>query len=239
MPKSIISEGKTTKEAIDNGLAKLKISKDMVDVKILDNEEKRSFFSILSPRVVKVELTVKENINRDMKKPESTTIVISKDFTINKPTDASIKEAIFNIEEFIKKWIVILNINIKYDIKVDGPYVKVNITGDDLNHLIGYRGEVLNSIQNLFTSIANKNINEKVRILVDIENYREKRGKTLEDLAEKIAKTVIRNGKTITLEPMSSFERKIIHTKLQSNTKVRTESVGEEPYRKVVISLNK
>ena len=109
--------------------------------------------------------------------------------------------------------------------------------GEDVNHLIGYRGENINALQTILTAIANKNAMAKIRLYLDIAGYREKRVKTLEELAEKIARTVIRTGKPVTLEPMTAYERKIIHTKLQNHSKVETISKGEEPYRKVVIKL--
>ena len=115
----------------------------------------------------------------------------------------------------------------------------VNINGENVNHLIGYRGETINALQVLISSIANKKSSAKIRIFVDVAGYKEKRVKTLEDLAEKISKTVERTGKSITLEPMTAYERKIIHTKLQENNKVKTFSKGEEPHRRVVITLNK
>ena len=89
----------------------------------------------------------------------------------------------------------------------------------------------------ILTAIANKKSTQKIRVYLDIAGYREKRIKTLEDLAEKLARTVERTKKSVTLEPMTAYERKIIHTKLQNNSKVKTFSKGEEPYRKVVISL--
>ena len=94
-------------------------------------------------------------------------------------------------------------------------------------------------MQNILTAIAGKGINNKVRVILDIEGYKERREKTLEDLAEKIAKTVVRTKKSITLEPMQAYERKIIHSKLQENDKVETTSIGEEPHRKIVVSLKK
>ena len=93
--------------------------------------------------------------------------------------------------------------------------------------MIGYRGENINAFQTVLSAIANKKSTAKIRVYLDIEGYREKRIKTLEDLAEKIART----------EPMTAYERKIIHTKLQTHNKVKTFSKGEEPYRKVVITL--
>ena len=103
--------------------------------------------------------------------------------------------------------------------------------------MIGYRGEVLNSLQNILNNIACKNSKEKLKVILNIGNYRDKRTKDLEVLADKIARSVIKNGKSITLEPMIAYERKVIHTKLQENDKVKTYSVGEEPHRKVVIDL--
>ena len=92
-------------------------------------------------------------------------------------------------------------------------------------------------MQSILTAIAGKEIQNKVRVILDIEGYKEKREKTLEDLAEKVAKTVIRTQKPVKLEPMQAYERKIIHSKLQQNNKVETNSIGEEPHRRVVISL--
>ena len=89
------------------------------------------------------------------------------------------------------------------------------------------------------SAIAGKGIGCRVRVILDIENYREKRKKTLEDLAEKIAKTVVKTRKSVKLEPMQAYERKIIHSKLEQNSKVETISVGEEPYRRVVVSLKR
>ena len=109
----------------------------------------------------------------------------------------------------------------------------------NLGFLIGYRGETLYAFQNILSSIASKGVENKVRIILDIEGYKAKREKALEDLAEKLEKTVIKTKKSVTLEPMQAYERKIIHTKLQDSTKVETRSIGEEPRRRVVISLKR
>ena len=92
-------------------------------------------------------------------------------------------------------------------------------------------------MQNILSAIAGKGIQNKVRVILDIEGYKNKREKTLEDLAEKVARTVIKTRKPVKLEPMQAYERKIIHSKLQQNLKVETTSVGEEPYRRIVVSL--
>ena len=107
----------------------------------------------------------------------------------------------------------------------------------NLGYLIGYRGETLYALQNIFSAIAGKGIENRVRVILDIEGYKAKREKTLEDLAEKVAKTVMRTKKPIKLEPMQAYERKIIHSKLQQNARIDTTSVGEEPHRRIVVSL--
>ena len=228
MSKTIISQGKTTNEAIENGLKELKVSKDMVEIKVIE-EEKRSFYNILAPRVVKVELTVKENIKQQEQKEEK------KQKKINQNRE-EIEKGLENIKGFLDKF---LNKDLKYTAEIKEYDIYVEITGENLNYLIGYRGENINAMQTILSSIANKTSTSKIRVYLDIAGYREKRIKTLEDLAEKIARTVVRTGKEITLEPMTAYERKIIHTKLQENDMVETNSIGEEPYRRIVISLKK
>lgn len=225
---SVIAEGKTTAEAIENGLKQLNVSKDKVNIKVLENAEKRSFFSILAPRVVKVELTLKDVKEHYAPMQEH----------VNQITPEQIEIAKKNLTVFLDEFSTKFE-DFDYDIKVNGNDINVELKGNDLSKLIGYRGETLNSIQIVMSTIANKNVMGKVRIILDIAGYREKRKKVLEDLADKISKTVIKTGKTIMLEPMPAYERKIIHTRLQNNEKVKTFSKGEEPYRKIVISKNK
>ena len=229
MGKTIISEGKTTTEAIEKGLKELGVSKDKVEIKILE-EEKRSFYSILSPRVVKVELTLKEeNQEKTVQK-----VKIKNEEKKHNENMQEIEKAVEDVNIFLNSFLK-ENVIKKVEIKDFDIYVDIN--GENLNYLIGYRGETINAIQVLLTTIANKKSTQKIRVYLDIAGYREKRIKTLEDLAEKLARTVERTKKSVTLEPMTAYERKIIHTKLQNNSRVKTFSKGEEPYRKVVISL--
>ena len=229
MQNSIISEGKTTTEAIDNGLKKLNVSKDKVEIKVLENTDKRSFFSILTPRVVRVELKLKE----DVKKEKTERNIIKREYDTN---IEEIENAKKEIEVFLNSFITKIDSNLKYEIKIEDYAILVQINGEKSGVLIGYRGETLNSLQNIISAIANKKSSAKVKVLLDIEGYRAKREKTLEELAEKVAKTVLRTGKSITLEPMSPYERKIIHNKLQKNNKVETYSIGENDNRRVVIA---
>lgn len=234
MLKSIISEGKTTNEAIEKGLKELNVKKNMVDIKVLQNEEKRSFFNILAPRVVKVEITVKEELEKNENQNEDK--LLKKQENRN-ADEKELEIAKKNISEFLENFLN--NISEKkynYTVEINNNDIRVNITGEDSGFLIGHRGDVLNSLQTIVSSIANKNSKSKIRVLLDIENYRTARKETLENLAIKVAKTVQKTGKSITLEPMGAYERKIIHSKLQDNKNVKTHSIGEEPRRKVVIS---
>ena len=228
MEKTIISEGKTTNEAIENGLRKLNVTKDCVEIKVLESEDKRSFFSILSPRVVKVEMTLKEKVVIDHKP--------KREVELNQAEQNKAKE---NLENFLKDFVLQLPKEAKYEIESTANSIKVNITSENLGYLIGYRGETLYALQNILSAIAGKGIENRVRVILDIEGYKAKREKTLENLAEKVAKTVIRTRKPIKLEPMQAYERKIIHSKLQKNAKVETISEGEEPHRRIVVSLKK
>lgn len=231
MAKSIISEGKTTNEAIEKGLKQLNVSKKMVDIKVLESEDKRSFFSILAPRVVKVEMTLKE---KEEEETQTKQIKQKKEIVL---TEEEQEKAEKNIEKFLKQLKTNLQENISYQIEKSEEAIKVSLNGEGRGFLIGYRGETLYAMQNIISSIAGKGIQNRIRVILDIEGYKEKREKTLEDLAEKVAKTVIKTKKSVKLEPMQAYERKIIHSKLQQNSQVETISIGEEPYRRVVISL--
>ena len=230
MDKTIIAEGRTTNEAIENGLKQLRVSKDKVEIKVLENEEKRSFFSILAPRVVKVEMTLKEE------KAEKKEIKPKKIIELSEEEQEKAEE---NVKTFMEEIIKELPENTTYEIHKDKTGLNVEISNENLGFLIGYRGETLYAFQSILSAIAGKEIDKKVRVILDIEGYKEKKKKTLEELAEKVAKTVIKTRKPVKLEPMQAYERKIIHSKLQQNDKVQTESIGEEPNRRIVISLKK
>ena len=236
MSEGRIFEGKTTNEAIENGLKQLNVSKNQVDVKVLKDEDKRSFFSILAPKVVKVELTVKENADKQTNSETKREFKEKKEIVI---TDQELEKAQKNLNKFLDEVIETNKFDITYKIYIKEKMLNVEISGKDSGILIGYRGETLGALQNILSAIANKEIENKVVVLLDIENYKEKREKTLEELANKIAKTVIRTRKSITLEPMQAYERRIIHSALQSNELVETSSIGQEPRRRVVISLKK
>ena len=229
MGRSIIAEGKTTNEAIENGLKILKISKDKVNIKILEQEDKRSFFSILAPRIVKVEITIKDQFDN------MTVENVKKEY--KDPSMEEIQKAESNVKKFMDEFINSLKIEAEYKISTDNRGLVISLSGENTAFLIGYRGETLYSMQNILSSVASKDQEDRIRVILDIEGYKQKREKTLEDLAERMAQRVIKTKKSVTLEPMKAYERKIIHSKLQNDGKVATKSIGEEPKRKVVIYL--
>ena len=216
MPKTIIAEGKTSTEAIEKGLKELKATRSQVDVKILE-EKKKSFFSILDPHVVKVELTLRED-------------------SIPEKKEKNIEDADKAVENFLNNFLNKISSNIEYTVKNENGLVYVNIKGEDSTRLIGYRGEALNALQTLLTTVASKNREESVKVILDIGNYKDARKKTLEELARKVEKTVKKTVKSVTLEPMNAYERKILHTELQDSEFVKTYSVGEGDRRRVVIA---
>lgn len=116
-------------------------------------------------------------------------------------------------------------------------YIFIDISGKDTGTIIGKRGQTLDSIQYLTNLVLNKNKEEYQRVILDAENYRTKREKTLEQLAHRLAGKVIRTGRTQKLEPMNPYERKIIHTALQDDSRVTTRSEGKDPYRRVIVEL--
>ena len=118
-------------------------------------------------------------------------------------------------------------------------FVTLDLIGKDLGILIGRRGETLDALQYLTNLTVSRHFDERSKFVLDVEGYRKKREETLEHLAKKLAERVKESGKNLSLEPMSPYERRIIHTVLQSDEQVRTFSEGEEPFRKVVIAKKK
>lgn len=223
MSNSIISEGHTTSEAIEKGLKILNTTREKVDIKILE-EEKRSFFSILEPRIVKVEMKIKDNVDNIDEKEKISEEEIKK-------VEEGIKTFLYDI--FGKMQIN----NFKFNMFYKNEYLNISLEGENVNYLIGYRGETLNAIQTIISAYVSSTLHSRVKAVIDINRYKEKRKVILEDLAVKMANKAIKTGRNVTLEPMQPYERKIIHSKLQNNNRVRTHSIGENQNRRVVIEL--
>ncbi len=141
------------------------------------------------------------------------------------------------IEKFLKD--IFSEMELEVDIKITetAEKVMVELSGENMGILIGRRGETLDALQYLASVVANKGGEGYKKVMVDTENYRQKREETLVRLAHRVADRVIRYNKSVTLEPMNPYERRIIHSALQDNKSIETYSVGEEPNRKVVIAL--
>lgn len=141
------------------------------------------------------------------------------------------------INDFLNGIFRVLDIDAEILIKKSGDTAKVKIMGDSAGQLIGRRGESLDALQLLLGLAVNKAHTEYVKVLLDIEDYREKREQSLIRYANKMARTAAKQRKNIKLEPMNPYERRIVHSALQNDTYVTTYSEGEDPYRKVVISV--
>lgn len=143
--------------------------------------------------------------------------------------------------EFLNSVFNAMGISVEIDVKLneeDGE-LEIDLSGDEMGILIGKRGQTLDSLQYLLSLVVNKESNEYLRVKLDTENYRERRKETLETLAKNIAYKVKRTRRSVSLEPMNPYERRIIHSALQNDKYVFTRSEGEEPFRHVVIALKR
>ena len=144
------------------------------------------------------------------------------------------------VESFLKDTLKAMGMEVELTSKIDEDgSLSVEMKGDNMGILIGKRGQTLDSLQYLSNRVANKHQSGYVRVKLDTENYRARREETLKHLAKNIAHKVKRNRRPVALEPMNPYERRIIHSALQSDPYVTTHSEGEEPYRKVVVTLKR
>lgn len=202
---------KTVNEAITEACTKLGVTSDKIDVEIID-EGSTGFLGIGSkPAVIKVAV---------------------------KKEEISLEDAAKNfLNDVFASMNMVVVINVTYN--EDKKEMDIDLSGDEMGVLIGKRGQTLDSLQYLVSLVVNKNTDEYVRVKVDTENYRERRKETLENLAKNIAYKVKRTRRSVSLEPMNPYERRIIHSALQNDRYVTTHSEGEEPFRKVIVTLKK
>ena len=132
---------------------------------------------------------------------------------------------------------MVVVVNAKYD--EDSRNLNIDLSGDEMGVLIGKRGQTLDSLQYLVSLVVNKETDEYIRVKVDTEDYRNRRRETLENLAKNIAYKVKRTKRPVSLEPMNPYERRVIHSALQNDKFVTTHSEGEEPFRRVVVTLKR
>ncbi len=144
-------------------------------------------------------------------------------------------------KNFLKDVFEAMEMNVVVDVKYneEEKNMDIDLSGDEMGVLIGKRGQTLDSLQYLVSLVVNKESEDYIRVKVDTENYRQRRKETLENLAKNIAYKVKRTKRTVSLEPMNPYERRIIHSALQNDKYVNTHSEGDEPFRRVVVTLKK
>lgn len=181
--------------------------------------------------------TVKDQVNQDSleKHTSEKSIAVKKEVELAKVEDQT-KEACEKFICDVLKAMDMKDVRVTSSIDEEGA-LSINMEGSDMGILIGKRGQTLDSLQYLANRVANKMQEGYVRVKLDTEDYRRRRKETLENLAKNIASKVKRSRRTVSLEPMNPYERRIIHSALQSDPAVSTHSEGEEPYRRVVVTL--
>jgi|LGOV01.1.fsa_nt_gb spoIIIJ-associated protein len=209
--ESVKKSGKTVEEALRYALARLGVEREEVEIKIIQKPEK-GLLGIIGRKDAIIEVIKK--INKEVN-------------IVDEVKDV--------LDRLLKNMGIIANLEIEEKEKS----IYVDISGDDMALVIGRRGETLDSLQYLLSLAINKNKDEYVRILLDAEEYRMKRKKTLQNLARRLAKKAKTKKSDIVLEPMNPYERRIIHSTLQNIFGINTISRGKDPYRKVVICYNK
>ncbi len=149
--------------------------------------------------------------------------------------DAEDHEALTFLKDVTEK----MGLSLDFKLKTGNDVVYIEMNGKDSGTVIGKRGQTLDAIQYLTSLVVNRESEKYIKVVIDAENYRAKRQKTLEQLANRLASKVIKTKRYVRLEPMNPYERKIIHATLQKNPNIITRSEGEEPYRRVIIELKK
>ena len=182
------------------------------------------------------EKPVKEKAVKEDTAAENTPAPVKEKQELAKVEDQTIKA----VEEFVQDTLKAMNMDVEITSSIDEDgALCVDMKGEHMGILIGKRGQTLDALQYLANRVANKHQDGYVRVKLDTENYRARREETLKHLAKNIAHKVKRNRRPVALEPMNPYERRIIHSALQSDPYVTTHSEGEEPYRKVVVTLKK
>ncbi len=249
---------KTVEEAVAAALKELNITAEEAVIEVLE-EGKKGFFGMFS-KDAKVRVTAKEVVVEETvvetAAPEAAPVVetvVETEVKEEAPADVEERaarepkkfvvsdESVAKAREFLQKLFNAMKIEVvmeKFVNKNDGS-VTFKLHGADMGILIGKHGQTLDSLQYLTNLVANKNSAERVRVIIDVEDYRDRRIETLNRLAYRLADKVKRSGERVSLEPMNPHERKIIHMALQNDRRVTTLSEGDEPYRHVVIELKK
>lgn len=239
-------------EAIENGLEQLGLTEDMVEIEILDNGS-RGLLG-LGGRQSRVRLTVKsfetliDEHEPDFDEGEFKETEVSDTVSVHAIDTADLSEEDQHNVKSVQSVVVELLERMRVKAEVSAKYIEplddkdqrvvlVDIEGKDLSILIGRRSETLNALQYITGLIVSKELGHWVPLLIDVQGYRNRRERQLRQLGRRMAEQAVQSGRKQTLEPMPANERRLIHLELRDHPLVFTESVGEEPYRKVTITL--
>ncbi len=206
------------------------------NVKEDDVKEHQAEEAAKKEEAVREEKTEKEEASANAKEEKSEPVSVKEKELLAKVEDETIRY----VEQFVKDTLKAMDMDVEITTSIDKDgALYVDMKGENMGILIGKRGQTLDSLQYLANRVANKHQSGYVRVKLDTENYRARREETLKHLAKNIAHKVKRNRRPVILEPMNPYERRIIHSTLQSDPYVTTHSEGEEPYRKVVVTLKR
>lgn len=233
----ILVTGKSIEEARKNAAAQLGADVDEVMIEVIENATSGFFGIITKPCKIAAWIEGDEEevieapkpVEKKEEKPKKKERAIAQDKTEGEKI----------AREFLESTLSQMGIEASLEISQTEDALEIVVSGENMGRVIGKRGETLDAIQYLTSLVVNKDKDEYIRINLDSENYREKRTLALERLADKVADKVLRNKRNLTLEPMNAFERRVIHSRLQGNEKLTTYSIGEEPSRRIVVSLAK
>lgn len=240
-------KGKTVDDAITEACQVLTVTSDKLEYEVIEKGSTGILGFGSKPAVIKARVKedkpvktekkqVKEEVKTEKKVEKSEEKVQKKEFKSDKNSKV---EPAADPKEFLENVFKAMDMSVNIDVKQEGNEINIELSGDDMGVLIGKRGQTLDSLQYLTSLVVNKGTSEYIRVKVDTEDYRKRRKETLENLAKNLAYKVKRTKKPVSLEPMNPYERRVIHSALQNDKYVSTHSEGEEPYRKVVITLNK
>ena len=248
--------GKTVEDAITEACTKYTVTSDRLEYEVVDKGNSGFLGLNSKPAVIKArvksegssESEVKEVKEEPVKEAAKTETVEVKEEVSEQKTedikelsDADEEKIDAQIKKFLTDVFKAMDMEVKITTKFNKAEasVDVDLEGSDMGVLIGKRGQTLDSLQYLLSLVVNKDSNEYIRIKVDTEDYRKRRKETLENLAKNLSYKVKRTRRPVSLEPMNPYERRIIHSALQNDKYVTTHSEGEEPYRRVVITLKR
>ena len=237
---------KTVQDAITNACQHFTVASDSLEYEVVEEGSSGFLGFNAKPAVIKARVLVKEaDLHNLSNFVSGVLLTIAIGVTLISGMVMGINFMVQSVEDKAKDFLkdVLASMNIPATVEAtyseEEKTLEVVLNGEDMGVLIGKRGQTLDSLQYLVSLVVNKGTSEYIRVKVDTENYRERRKLTLENLAKNIAFKVKRTKRSVSLEPMNPYERRIIHSALQNDKYVTTHSEGEEPFRKVVVSLKK